>query len=191
MELSPTAAFRLLIASMLMLSVYFTVDVELRRYALQGDATGLALEDGATVQIEQPIDGDELAMRLGDAAFTLRLLGVKAFDVTNEPGLGNPGQRAVDQLARLNGRSGTVRSDGTTLDRNDRLIAALDVDGEDVGAALVREGWAVVYTKYPFPDLDAYLALEAEARAEHRGLWSSPKATERAQLMRASWEADE
>ncbi|MCB9679579.1 MAG: thermonuclease family protein [Alphaproteobacteria bacterium] len=191
MEISPAAAFRLLLASMLSLSVYFTIDVELRRWALQGDASQVSLKDGDAVVIDQPLDGDELAVRRGDDAFTVRLLGVKAFDPSNEPGLGNPGQRAIDALARHAGREAVVRFDTHDIDGANRLLAVVEVDGADLGAELIRDGWALVYTKYPFPDLDAYLELEAEAEREHRGMWSSPRASERARLVRSTWKAEE
>lgn len=175
---------------MLLLSLYFTADVEYRRRVLQGSASAVVLVDGDTVIIERPIDGDEVAVRHDDAALTVRLLGVKTFDLTNEPGLGNPGEHAVDLLGRHNGQTAVVHFEQRALDGADRLLARLEVDGEDLGASLVRDGWAFVYTKYPFPRMPAYLALEAEAQEARRGLWSSPKATERARLTRAAWEVD-
>ena len=188
MEISPTAAFRLLIGSMLLLSTYFTADVEYRRYVLQGSASAVQLDDGATVVIERPIDGDELAVQHDGDALTVRLLGIKTFDVSNEPELGNPGQRAVDALQRYSGRVAVVHYDERVLDGADRLVARIEVDGDDLGAGLVREGWALVYTKYPFAAMEPYQVLEAEAEAAHRGLWSSPRAAERARLMRVAWE---
>lgn len=191
MELSPSLSFKLIIASMLGLSVYFTIDVQLRRQALRGSASSLEIADGAEVVIDTPLDGDELSVHHGDQTFTVRLLGVKAFDVSNEPGLGDPGQRAIDTLSRYNGANAVLRFDDLVTDRADRMIARLEVEGSDVGAALIGDGWALAYTKYPFPQLDTYVAREAIARQQRRGLWSIPKATERALKLHATWEAGE
>lgn len=191
MEISPGLSFNALIASMIGLSVYFTVDVQMRRTALRGSTASLTIADGDPITVDTPIDGDELSVHHDDQTFTVRLLGVKAFDVSNEPGLGDPGQRAIDTLARHKGKDGEVRFASLAYDRADRLLARVEVDGEDVGEALIAEGWAVTYTKYPFPEMDAYLVRQAEAERQRRGLWSSPKAAERARKLRASWELDE
>jgi len=45
-------------------------------------------------------------------------------------------------------------------------VAACRANGHDLGAAMVRDGWAVAEQ-----DAEAYLALEREARAARRGLW--------------------
>ena len=41
------------------------------------------------------------------------------------------------------------------------------VNGQDLGAELVRQGWAVAF----LPQSDKYKDLEAEAKAARRGLW--------------------
>lgn len=191
MEVSPGLSFNALIASMIGLSVYFTVDVEMRRMALRGSTASLSLADGDPITIDTPIDGDELSVHHEDQTFTIRLLGVKAFDVSNEPGLGDPGQRAIDSLGRHKGKGGTVHFETMTFDRADRLLARVKIDDLDVGEDLIAEGWAITYTKYPFPEMDQYLARQATAQQQRRGLWSSPKATERALKIRAGWEVAE
>ncbi|MCB9669732.1 MAG: thermonuclease family protein [Alphaproteobacteria bacterium] len=190
MDLSPKWAFRALIASMLLLSGYWTVDVQVRRMRLFGSTASLEIASGGEVVFGQAIDGDEISVKHGDQTFTVRLLGIKAFDVSNEPGLGDPGQRAIDTLQRYAGKSGRVLFPERNVDGAGRLLAYLEVEGTDVGAELVRDGWALVYTKYPFSEMEAYLALEELAQVEHRGLWSSPKATERALKVQAGWEGE-
>lgn len=48
-----------------------------------------------------------------------------------------------------------------------RIVATCHADGVDIGAELVREGLAWAYVKYS----DAYVAEEAAARSENRGVW--------------------
>jgi endonuclease YncB( thermonuclease family) len=58
-------------------------------------------------------------------------------------------------------------------DRYGRLIANLYVDGKWVNAEMVRSGSAWVFRKYAkTPEL---FKLEAEARADKRGLWALPE----------------
>ena len=41
-----------------------------------------------------------------------------------------------------------------------------------MSAEIVRRGYAPAYPYFPFDDLDEFLRLEQDARAEARGLWS-------------------
>lgn len=52
------------------------------------------------------------------------------------------------------------------IDRYKRVVATCYVGGEDIGARLVAEGWALAYTRYS----PRYVPLEEEARAARRGL---------------------
>ncbi|MCA9542916.1 MAG: thermonuclease family protein, partial [Myxococcales bacterium] len=57
----------------------------------------------------------------------------------------------------------------------------------DVGAALVKRGALVAYTAYPFGREAAYLAAEAEARAQGRGLWADPQAVAQVDALKLAW----
>lgn len=55
---------------------------------------------------------------------------------------------------------------GRNFDRYERLLATCTVQGNDIGADLVRRGLAVSY--------GSYLEEETEARAARRGVWAGP-----------------
>jgi endonuclease YncB( thermonuclease family) len=55
-------------------------------------------------------------------------------------------------------------------DRNGRIVARCAVAGQDLGAWLVTEGWALDYARYSG---GRYGTEEAAARSSRRGLWSS------------------
>lgn len=58
-------------------------------------------------------------------------------------------------------------------DRYGRTVALVSVDGANVNEALVREGYAWVYTRYCREAWCAqWLALEREAKEARRGLWA-------------------
>jgi endonuclease YncB( thermonuclease family) len=56
---------------------------------------------------------------------------------------------------------------GSQTDRRGRLLARCEVDGEDIQRWLVRNGWALAYTRFSHD----YNADEAEARGAKAGMW--------------------
>lgn len=54
-------------------------------------------------------------------------------------------------------------------DRYGRMVARCEVDGADVGAWLVRQGYAVRYARYAGR---AYVGEEADAQRDRIGVWS-------------------
>ena len=61
-----------------------------------------------------------------------------------------------------------VRCIGDEKDRYGRLIADCFVDGYNVNARLVYEGWALAYRRYS----KKYVPEEDEAKAAKRGMWA-------------------
>lgn len=134
---------------------------------------GLAAgEEAMAVEI---VDGDTLVLADGRQ---VRLVGLQAPKLP----LGRPGfeawplaDAAKAALAALaQGRPLRLSYGGLRRDRHGRLLAHLhDPDGVWVQGALLAQGMARVYS---FPDNRAaiaeMLALEAEARAARRGIWS-------------------
>lgn len=53
-------------------------------------------------------------------------------------------------------------------DRYKRIVATCEVTGQDIGAWLVRKGWALDYTRYSD---GAYSNEQKQAETEQRGLW--------------------
>lgn len=77
------------------------------------------------------------------------------------------GEAATLALERLTAES-SVRCNGISRDRYDRLIATCDVDGKDIGGWMVEQGYAIAYRKYS----SEYEEQEARASESGRGLWS-------------------
>jgi endonuclease YncB( thermonuclease family) len=114
------------------------------------------------------IDGDSL--RKGETE--IRLSGIDAPEYRqtcrNAQGLDYPcGKDAAAALRQMvRGRELTCSSIDT--DRYGRAVSVCKIGSEDVGAAMVREGWAVAYTRHSI----SYLAQEHEARKAKRGIWA-------------------
>lgn len=129
----------------------------------------------APVHVVQPvhvIDGDSLTVRRDGGPVTIRLTGIDAAEyrqdcVRRDAGRWPCGRDARTALENLAGR-GPLHCEVAAKDRYDRTLATCRTrpfpDGIDLGAEMVRLGWAVATS-------DAYIAEEAEAKAARRGIW--------------------
>lgn len=128
-----------------------------------------------TVPLVHVIDGDSLSVRQGEARTTIRLTGMDAVeyrqDCTRDGQNSWPcGREARSALERLAGR-GPLHCQLGAKDRHGRTLGACRTrplpDGIDLGAEMVRQGWAVATG-------DSYMVEELEAQAKRRGIWQGP-----------------
>ena len=108
----------------------------------------------ATVPLVQVIDGDSLTARQEGATLTIRLTGLDAVEYRQDCGSAATRWPLHCELA--------------AKDHDGRTLAACRTapfpDGIDLGAEMVRSGWAVSTS-------DAYLPEEGEAQAKRRSIW--------------------
>lgn len=113
------------------------------------------------------VDGDTLDV----ADVRVRLEGIDAPETDQRCGrawLGTwaCGAKATEFLtAAVQGRVVTCRSKG--LDAYKRLLGQCSLDGFDINAEMVRQGYAWAFVKYS----QTYVPEEAQARAARRGIW--------------------
>lgn len=98
----------------------------------------------------------------------LRLMSMDAFEASQTCRRDNQdygcGQVATEALAAIvNGRS--VTCDGRIRDRSGLVLVKCHIDSEDLGAAVVRSGWAVAEWHKD------YRHDEAFSRSHHMGVW--------------------
>ncbi|MCB5176236.1 MULTISPECIES: thermonuclease family protein [Microvirga] len=110
------------------------------------------------------VDGDTI--RIGDRS--LRLEGIDAPEMRQTCTLDGEvylcGETSRNALIRMIlNRDVQCRSSGR--DRYRRLLVSCTVDGRDLNARMVEEGWAVSYGR-------EYQAEEAAARSRSAGLWA-------------------
>ena len=129
-------------------------------------AAGGAASADFTGRVVGVADGDTLTVLDGSRQVRVRLWGIDA------PERGQPwSSRSRESLAaRAMHRDASVATRGT--DGYGRTLARVAVDGVDLGEAQVRDGMAWVYRRYSKDR--AMIALEDDARAGRRGLWSLP-----------------
>lgn len=176
-----------LVGMLLLSAALFAKGAVARKSALT-KAT-VTVETGSIVRLDKPIDGDTILVRIGEDTLTLRLVGIKAFnpDLSRDPFAGW-GKEAVSCINRLaDEKPLRVLANVPAKDKAGRLLATLYVDDEDLALELVKLGVAMVYTAFPFPQMQSYLRAQATARAERKGLWGDPAAVTRADALAREW----
>lgn len=113
------------------------------------------------------VDGDTI--RLG--AERVRLFGIDAPEKSQPCVIENRtvrcGELATNALRSL-AEDKTAKCEPQSRDRYGRTVAICTVEGEDIGASMVRQGMAVAYAKYS----TRYVPLEQEAQSAHKGMWA-------------------
>lgn len=114
------------------------------------------------------VDGDTLRI----AGRSIRLHGIDAPEVgqqcTNSPvDSWNCGQEATRELSRkIDGQ--TISCSARDHDRYGRIVAVCVIDGEDLNAWMVIQGWAVAYTRYSWRYALAELVARPRSAASGR-----------------------
>ena len=124
-------------------------------------------------------DGDSL--RSGD--IRIRIHGIDAPEmrqICNRPEAYQCGVAARDYLASALGDDAVLRCEHLDTDRYQRLVMRCYHNGIDIGAGMVRAGWALAYRRYS----EDYVADERQAQAAKAGMWQgrfeTPEAWRRA-----------
>ncbi len=81
--------------------------------------------------------------------------------------------------ALLDGKNVELEFDHEIWDKYDRLLAYVYIEGgESAQSALLRNGLAYAYLRFPFLRREEFIALEAEARSAKLGMWSDGEVEE-------------
>jgi len=128
------------------------------------------------------VDGDTIVLLVAGQRFAeVRLFGIDAPELRGRASREETqaGLRARDALDRLlSSGSDHVRVIPIEHDRYCRIVGRIEVEGRDVAEAMLRGGWAYVFTSWAFargrdPGLaKSYIAVQREARDASAGLWS-------------------
>ena len=144
--------------------------------------TSLAVPPGAQeATVVRHTDGDTLVLRgigTGPVPFAPTKVRVLEIDTPElQPAPECYGEEAADRLAELVPRGSRVRveADRDLHDRYGRVLLYLwTEEGVSVEEVLLREGYArVLYVRPNDRHLDHFRAVEAQARAQRRGLWGA------------------
>ena len=148
-----------LVAFALTLGLLFAIPFEA---ATHSEASAGAIRGQAHV-----VDGDTISI----GEIRIRLEGIDAPETAQTCkrkwfGWWACGRAATDALSGLIGNR-PVACEPRGLDKYGRTLAVCFVDGKDVNAQMVRQGYAWAFVKYS----QTYVKEEALARAEGLGIW--------------------
>ena len=147
-------------ARVLMLSVLMSVAISLPSQAAN-------VPDSHLLTITKITDGDSL--RAGD--IRIRIHGIDAPEMRQfcqAQTRYNCGKAARDYLIQALGDAPTVRCVHLDTDRYNRWVMRCYHKGVDIGAGMVRAGWAVAYRRYS----KDYIADEQQAKSQKKGMWA-------------------
>ncbi|MGY4831837.1 thermonuclease family protein (plasmid) [Sphaerotilaceae bacterium SBD11-9] len=130
------------------------------------DVAALQGVHNVTARVTGVHDGDTVYLQLGAQSVRVRLAEIDA------PEVGQAYGRRSEQALRDMVAKREVVASWSQLDRHQRPIVRLHVDGKDVNAEMVRQGMAWAYVRY-LSDR-RFIAMETEARSAGRGLWADP-----------------
>lgn len=135
------------------LAIFFALTLTYPAYA---DFTG---------KVVAVADGDTLTVLRDREQIKVRLVEIDAPE--KKQAFGQKSKQSLSDLCF--GKTATLADQGK--DRYNRTLARMHCDGIDANAEQVRRGLAWVYRKYAPKDSPLY-AIETEAKAAKRGLWS-------------------
>ena len=150
---------KLITLSMLLASIFFTVNIIKMKNKFKTSPSDTVIKSGATGTIIKIIDGDEVVFKDDSGTRIIRLLGIKSFDTSIN-------DRQTESISRFNflylknkvkSKEVTLVFDHYKLDKMKRLISYVELDGNDIGLELVKQGLTLVFTKYSFSKESIYI----------------------------------
>lgn len=129
-------------------------------------------------QVTAVVDGDTIRVMYNGKIEPVRLLAIDTPE-TKDPRkpvqcFGDAASRKMSEL--VSGKNVKLQQDGTQPDRDKyfRLLRyAYLQDGTDVGAEMIKQGYAFAYTRFPSDKVEEYRGYERQARETNVGLWGS------------------
>jgi micrococcal nuclease len=128
-------------------------------------------------------DGDTAYLKKGDGSkVTCRIDGIDAPE-TGHPKVGKPGQKYGEEAGKLlrdmiDQKEVTLRITKPAQEGQNfgRSTCQIEISGKDVSKEMVRAGAAWLYRRYATDPaaVNEMAGLEADARANKRGLWADP-----------------
>ena len=141
----------------LLLSLFFIVGAQAQPIQFSGAVT-------------QVHDGDTLKMDVGGEIVKIRLAYIDAPEMKQR--FGPEAKLSLEELTR----DKTVDATCSKKDLYGRYLCTLSADSKDINATQVERGAAWVYLAYA-PKRTPLIAVQADAKSSHRGLWVDEEVT--------------
>jgi endonuclease YncB( thermonuclease family) len=135
--------------------------------------------DNYETTISRVVDGDTIEFECNGDKEKIRIIGIDTPETVHPSKpvecFGKEASEKINELVQ--DKVVKLQKDLGTDDRDkyDRLLRYIEIDGEDIGAKMIKNGYAFSYKAYPHKKLDEYNNFEKEAREGDTGLWSKDK----------------
>lgn len=125
----------------------------------------------STAIVARVIDGDTIELDSGER---VRYLMIDTPESTTETECYGPEAKQLNETL-VGGEEITLRYDVECKDDYDRLLAYVEVSGQEINKVMLERGYACVLHIPPNGDAiaDEYETLELEARMLDKGLWAN------------------
>lgn len=150
-------------------------DADRLQQRLQRRTTTSVTNEEERIAVESVVDGDTIKIVLNGQRESIRIIGIDTPETVhpNKP-VQCFGREASAKMKELVG--GKVvelqKNHAEDRDKYERLLRYVHLNGQDIGAQMIRDGYAFSYKSFPHPRLEEYNRLEREAREANKGLWS-------------------
>lgn len=137
-------------------------------------ATGTsALAETLRGMVKAVHDGDTVVLvGRGLGRVTVRLYGVDAPETRKPDAPGQPFGSQAKRVLMFKVLGKEVTAEVQDRDQYGRTVGVLRLAGRDINAEMVSEGMSWAYRQFlSGPHASRYIALEEQARRQHRGLW--------------------
>ena len=137
------------------------------------------VEKSMSISISEPedyvvtevIDGDTIKVKWNSKVDIVRVVGIDAPEIKHNQRYSS---EAKEKTKSLVGKKVKLTKDSKQNDKDKfgRSLRYIEVNGEDFGAELVKEGYAKAYTKISSDRTSEYKRLESQAKINNFGLWN-------------------
>lgn len=145
---------------------------------LSSASQGVVTEQPGMYAIDHFVDGDTIAVKMGDTVETIRFIGIDTPE-THKPNTPvqcyGPAAAAYTKSQIGNGRVRLVSDSlSTNRDRYNRLLRYVYLpDGTNLNQQIVANGYGFYYPYFPFSKSDEFKSAEQTAIQNHKGLWGN------------------
>jgi micrococcal nuclease len=127
----------------------------------------------ATVKVESVHDGDTFTVKLENVDEKVRILGIDTPELSEKKKFHCLGPEIAQYMKdKIEGKEVKLTRDtkGKNRDSFGRLLRYVELDGKDIGAELLKMGYAQIYKSGVFTKKSAYVKLQATAKKNKIGV---------------------
>lgn len=134
-------------------------------------------KDNLLVLVQEVIDGDTIRIFYNkDTIEKVRIIGIDTPETVDPRKpvecFGKEASQKMKELVDGKTVKLVLDSISSKRDKYDRLLRYVYLDDKDIGAEMIKQGYAYAYITYPFEKMEEYKGYERQTRENKIGLWA-------------------